>query len=149
MKLGFRPRSFVWLPVLALALAPALMGAIAPSESVAPDTAIVVAQKASIRRVKFKPGTSSATLENSVIRGERDVYLLGASKGQTMQLKISSLESNAVFDLASIDPKTKARRVLKQEAINWSGKLPQTGDYQVIVSGTRGNATYRLNVAIR
>ncbi|HIK17668.1 MAG TPA: hypothetical protein IGS53_20590 [Leptolyngbyaceae cyanobacterium M33_DOE_097] len=149
MKLGFKPRSFVWLPVLAFALAPALMGAIAPSELAAPDHATVIAQKANVRRVKFKPGTSSATLENSVIRGERDVYLLGASKGQTMQLKISSLESNAVFDLASVDPKTKARRLLKQEAINWSGKLPQTGDYQVIVSGKRGNATYRLNVAIR
>lgn len=32
-------------------------------------------------RIKFKPGTSSATVNNSVIRGTRDRYVLEAQAG--------------------------------------------------------------------
>jgi hypothetical protein len=37
---------------------------------------------------------------------------------------------------------------LLTEGQNESVLLPETGDYQIIVGGTRGNATYTLDVAI-
>lgn len=95
-------------------------------------------------RVKFDRGRTSKTVSNSVVRGTRDTYLLGAKKGQQMNLQITSLENNAVFDVISPIGKT-----LQGEAKNWSGTLPVNGDYQVVVSGTRGNATYELNIEIK
>ncbi len=95
-------------------------------------------------RVKFDRGASSKTVKDSVIRGARDIYLLGANKGQQMNLNITSLEDNAVFDILSPNGQT-----LQQEARNWSGKLPQNGDYQIVVGGTRGNATYELTTEIK
>jgi hypothetical protein len=50
-------------------------------------------------RVNFSPGSTSASLEGSVIRGERDEYLLGAQAGQQMTVRLSSLEDNAVFQI--------------------------------------------------
>ncbi|MEO1377994.1 MAG: hypothetical protein AAFW70_27700 [Cyanobacteria bacterium J06635_10] len=95
-------------------------------------------------RVSFDRGSTSKTIKNAVVRGTRDTYLLGAKKGQQMNLKITSLEKNAVFDVISPNGKS-----LQQEATNWSGKLPKNGDYQVVVGGTRGNASYELTVEIK
>ena len=96
------------------------------------------------RRVTFNPGESAATVSNAVIRGERDVYLLGASGGQQMDLSITSLENNAVFDVVS-----PSGYILAREAMDETVFLSHTGDYQVIVGGTRGNATYELTVGIQ
>jgi hypothetical protein len=95
-------------------------------------------------RVNFASGANSTTIKQSVIRGERDTYLLGAKQRQQMNLKITSLEKNAVFDVIAPDGKT-----IKQEATIWSRKLPENGDYQIVVGGTRGNATYELTVEIK
>jgi hypothetical protein len=96
------------------------------------------------RRVKFSPGTSSQVVKDSVIRGERHIYLVGAKQGQQMNLRITSLEKNAVFDLIAPNGKT-----IKQEATTWNSKLPASGDYRIVVGGTRGNATYELKIEIK
>lgn len=95
------------------------------------------------QRVQFASGTNGMVLENSVVRGDRDLYALGARGGQAMTLDIVSLEANAVFDVIS-----PSGYVLVRGGTNENILLPQTGDYQIIVGGTRGNATYTLNVAI-
>lgn len=100
-------------------------------------------------RVKFKPGTSGATVKGAVIRGERDVYLLGAGAGQTMKVKIYSLEDNAVFQVQNPDGTFASGAGEGEDAKLWLGRLPSNGDYQIIVGGTRGNATYTLIVEIR
>jgi hypothetical protein len=94
-------------------------------------------------RVQFKPGSRSTSISHSVLRGERDVYVLGAEGGQRMDLAITSLEENAVLDV--VDP---SGLVLAREATQEQLILPHTGDYQVIVGGTRGNATYDLTIGI-
>ncbi len=96
------------------------------------------------QRVEFLPGKRAATVSNSVIRGERDVYLLGASGGQQMDVSITALENNAVFDVIS-----PSGYILSLEAGSETVFLPHTGDYQVIVGGTRGNATYELTIGIQ
>jgi hypothetical protein len=95
-------------------------------------------------RVRFRAGTSSQVVKDSVIRGERHIYLVGAKQGQQMNLRISSLEKNAVFDLIAPNGKT-----IKQEATTWNSKLSASGDYRIVVGGTRGNATYELRVEIK
>lgn len=98
----------------------------------------------SVSKIQFARGTDSATVENSVVRGSRDVYLLDARGGQNMEVKISSLENNAVFEI--IAPNGE---ILNSEETQSGFTLPLTGRYEIIVGGTRGNATYQLNVKIR
>ncbi len=100
-------------------------------------------------RVRFEPGTSGATLKGAVIRGERDVYLLGAGAGQTMKVKIYSLENNAVFQVKNPDGSFAPGAAEGEDATLWTGRLPSSGDYEIVVGGTRGNATYTLMVEIR
>ncbi len=66
-----------------------------------------------------------------------------------MSVRIVSLEDNAVFDVVAPPNGAEARQTLKQEAVTWSSTLPETGDYQIVVGTTRGNANYRLQVTIR
>jgi hypothetical protein len=105
---------------------------------------IIIAQQFRTRRIRFARGASSAFVEDAVVRGTRDIYLLGAKAGQKMTVSITSVENNAVFDI--ISPQQK---ILKQEATSWSTQLPATGNYRIVVGGTRGNATYKLRVEIK
>ena len=97
-----------------------------------------------LSQIQFAPGTNRATVNQSVVRGSRNIYLLRANRGQRMDLQITSLENNAVFDV--IAPNGE---ILTTEATQSSLKLPATGSYEIIVGGTRGNATYKLNVKIQ
>ncbi|MBD0267416.1 MAG: hypothetical protein ICV77_03885 [Cyanobacteria bacterium Co-bin8] len=95
------------------------------------------------QQVQFEPGTSSAVLEGAVVQGERNVYRVDAQGGQQMFLDITSLEDNAVFDVIS-----PSGFVLERESTSGDVLLPQTGEYQVVVGGTRGNAAYTLKIDI-
>jgi hypothetical protein len=101
------------------------------------------------KRIKFKKGESSATIEGGVIRGDRDTYLVGADRNQYMVISIMSIENNAVFQI--VDRETGYFLTGAgdgDDAMRWEGYLPSSGDYQVIVGGTRGNAEYTLKVFI-
>jgi hypothetical protein len=96
-----------------------------------------------IFRTQFAPGARSTVIENAVIRGERDIYLLNAREGQQMQVQITALEENAVVDILA-----PGGEVIQQEVTQAEIQLPSTGDFQIVVGGTRGNASYRLEVGI-
>ena len=101
------------------------------------------------KRIKFKKGESSATIEGSVIRGERDTYLVGANKNQTMIVTIMSIEDNAVFQIVDRETGYYLEGAGElDDAKRWEGTLPSKGDYEIVVGGTRGNATYTLKVFI-
>ncbi len=108
------------------------------------EPTMLIAQKSRTYRMRFSPGKNGATVNNSVVRGTRDTYIVAAKARQTMRVNISSLEKNAVFDI-----KGPNGRTLAQERTSWSGTLPATGDYEVIVGGTRGNASYTLRVSAK
>lgn len=107
-------------------------------------------QQSRTHRLKFKRNQSSAVVEDAVIRGTTERYVVGARAGQRMDVRITSLENNAVFHI--LQP--GGRRTLSgagemDDATRWSGRLPRSGDYTLVVGGTRGNATFKLRVAIR
>jgi len=101
------------------------------------------------KRIKFAKGKTSTTIAYSVIRGEVDTYILGANKCKTMTVKITSVEKNAAFTIEGPGGEYLAGAGEMDDAMSFSGKLPTTGDYRILVGGTRGNATYRLTVSIR
>jgi hypothetical protein len=98
----------------------------------------------STEAIQFASGASSATLKGGVVRGERKTYRLNAGKNQTMTLNITSLENNAVFDLIAPNGTT-----LKREATSHTQTLASTGDYQIVIGGTRGNTSYNLTVEVK
>ncbi len=111
---------------------------------------VAVAPKAETgtKRISFKAGESSATVSDSVVRGERSIYVIGAKSGQTMSIDITSLEDNAVFQIKTPGGKFLADAGDGDDATVWDGTLPASGDYKIIVGGTRGNASFKLTVSI-
>lgn len=104
----------------------------------------VPAQSDRTRRVRFARGRTTKVIQDAVVRGTRDHYLLRARGGQTLIVHITSLENNAVFDVYA-----PGGRTLAEETTDWTGQLPRSGDYRISVGGTRGNASYTLEVTIR
>jgi len=115
-----------------------------------------------VQAIRFAPGTSGAEVTGAIPRGEQALYSLSARAGQTLVARIAAPENNAVFQLYA----PGARPVRKDgfleiegtalpkagegdDAKVWEGKLPSTGTYLFVVGGTRGNASYRLNVTVR
>lgn len=96
------------------------------------------------QQVFFDPGSTSTVVSSAVVRGDRDVYTITAQGGQQMTLSISSTEDNAVFDVVS-----PSSLILGTELTQDNILLPHTGDYEIIVGGTRGNATYDLSIEIK
>lgn len=96
------------------------------------------------KTIRFEKGALGTTVVGAVIRGDRDVYVLRAKAGQEMTLSIGAIEDNAVFDVLSPGETWLAEE--RQDAVM---TLPETGAYKVVVGGTRGNASYTLNVMIR
>jgi hypothetical protein len=37
----------------------------------------------------------------------------------------------------------------EDDAMNWSGELPEDAEYVIVVGGTRGNASYKLTLSIK
>jgi hypothetical protein len=74
-----------------------------------------------VKRIQFKPGTSSTLIENAVVRGERDIYLLKAKGGQRLHGQVTSAENNAVFDVL-----TPNGKVVRQEVKKVDMTLPGT-----------------------
>ena len=100
------------------------------------------------QRVRFAPGKISATLKNAVVRGDRDQYIVGAKAAQTMKVVITSSESNAVFQIGKPRGGYLPGAAEGNDAKTWSGTLPVSGDYTIVVGGTRGSAEYALTITI-
>lgn len=97
------------------------------------------------RRIRFARGRTTTVLKGAIVRGTNDRYLLRASAGQTMSVHITSVENNAVFEIFA----PRSGRSLAGVGNDWSGELPRSGDYTIVVSGERGNAEYTLEVTVR
>jgi hypothetical protein len=115
-----------------------------------------------IEIIRFEQGASGKDLSGAVIRGERSLYSLDARSGQRLNVSISAAEDNAVFQIYGPGARAERRdygveilggKTLPgagegDDAKKWSGFLPDTGMYLVVVGPTRGNATYTLTVLI-
>lgn len=101
------------------------------------------------RKVRFARGSTSTTIERAVARGDRDRYTVGAKAGQRMTVRVYSLDNNAVFQIYRPGGKRAlAGAAEAEDATSWEGELPATGNYVIVVGGTRGGAEYSLSISI-
>jgi hypothetical protein len=140
------PKSLKWLLLLPslVAIFANQLGVMARDDQGINPTLLLAQKYSAPRLITIPPGSNSTVVKNSVIRGERDVYQIKVKQGQQLLINITSTEKNAVFDV--IDPNGIT---LQNEATAWQARLTVTGKYKIIVGGTRGNATYRMQVRLK
>lgn len=115
-----------------------------------------------VEPVRFARGALGAEVRGAVVRGERALYSFQARGGQRMSLRIAASERNAVFQVYAPGAVPEIKDSILEiagealpgagegdDTTRWTGVLPRTGAYLVVVGSTRGNATYRLTVSIR
>jgi hypothetical protein len=116
---------------------------------------IAVATAWAQKRVRFPPGRTTVVLKGRTTGGPSESggmnpvsYKLRARKGQTMTLHLTSAKKNAVFGLYApgMDLVEGAQTVA-----DWSGELPKTGDYEIIVfpEDEKTNTTFTLEITVR
>ena len=106
-------------------------------------------------RVKFPPGRTTVVLKGRTTGGPSESggmdpvsYILRARKGQQMTLHLTSAKKNALFGVYApgMDLVEGAQSVK-----DWSGELPKTGDYEIIVfpEDEATDTTFTLEITIR
>lgn len=110
---------------------------------------------AKTKRVKFPPGRTTVVLNGRTTGGPSEsggmdpiAYVLRAKKGQTMTLHLTSAKKNAVFGVYAPEMDLVEGA---QTVADWSGELPKTGDYEIIVfpEDEKTNTTFTLEITIR
>lgn len=105
-------------------------------------------------RISFARGKSSATISGSILEDSEKTYLVGARAGQTITIKITDGGGNndVIFHLVAPDgsfPMGMAGEMPEFDT-NWSGKLPKTGDYKIVLGTIEpAKANFKMSVSIR
>lgn len=106
--------------------------------------------KAEPNRIEFKRGAHSATLKGKVKGDEEAEYSFGAGQGQGISINATSVPADAI----AIEIKTPngASLELQSSGTKWTGTLPETGDYFMVVKlapGCTSRASYTFTLSIR
>ncbi|MFN2512919.1 MAG: hypothetical protein ABR568_16040 [Pyrinomonadaceae bacterium] len=106
-------------------------------------------------RVKFAAGRTTVVMKGKTTGGPSEsggmdpiTYLLRARKGQRMILHLVSAKKNAVFGIYRPGMNLLAGA---QSVKDWSGTLPESGDYQIMVfpDDEMTNTSFTLEITIR
>jgi len=101
------------------------------------------------RQVKFARGQNKTILRGSAKYGMSYVYNLVAKKGQMMEILLTGKNAELKFSLIQPDEETAEDAFGVSE---WSGELPQSGKYSIVVVVNGENAAsapYTLEVKIK
>lgn len=108
---------------------------------------VVHAQRGSsiVRRINFPRGQTSAEVQGSLRRGTSHDYLVRARRGQGMAVRIIC-QGNMAFQII-----TPSGHYLSEVTVEWTGPLPQSGDYRINVlpdPTTNRSLRYTLEVIV-
>jgi hypothetical protein len=105
-------------------------------------------------RVQFERGKSSAVIEGSITGYESVDYVLGAGKGQYMNINMATDNSANYFNILAPGENETAMFIGSTSGTQYEGILPASGDYKVRVYMMRNaarreeTANYRLEMII-
>ena len=103
------------------------------------------ASKPAYRRVQFKRGTSSTTLQGRASMTLPDTYVVGARAGQVMTVTLTASRSAVTFMLMT----ARTTDSLANDTRTWTGTLPETGDYIIVVDADERGGTYSMTISIK
>lgn len=102
--------------------------------------------KPASRRVQFKRGMSSTTIQGTVSVALSDTLIVGARAGQTMTIQLTAPRKSIRFMLMTY----KNTDSLADNTRSWTGTLPQTGDYLILVEGDgEKSSPYSMTITIK
>jgi hypothetical protein len=102
--------------------------------------------KPASRRVQFKRGASSTTIQGTVSVALSDTLIVGARAGQTMSIQLTAPRKSIRFMLMTY----KTTDSLADNTRSWTGTLPETGDYLILVEGDGDKSSpYSLTISIK
>lgn len=108
--------------------------------------------------ITFLRGAFAAEVAGGVPRGLPDCWTVQARAGQRVSAQVTSSEHNVVFQIyrpgwtaAEGEPagQTLPGAGEGQDASVFSGILPETGTYLIVLGTTRGGGEYKLRVEVR
>ena len=105
-------------------------------------------------RVQFARGTASATLNGNIHGYDTVDYVLGARRGQTLNVRLQPTNASAYFNVTR-QGADEALFVGSTSGDSFTGRLPANGDYVVRVYLMRNaarrdeHANYTLTVGVR
>ena len=112
---------------------------------------VSVAAQSNPQRIRFARGHSSTTISSRIAGFDTKDYVVGASAGQEMTVRLKSSNPGAYFVIYSIN----GRATDMNETTEWSERLSESGDYLIRVFMMRSAArrkgavaSYTLSVAI-
>ena len=111
--------------------------------------------------IRFARGTAFAEISGGVERGGRAIYSFDARAGQMTRVRVTAVEQNAALQiwlpgatLPADDPmgeitgQTLPGTEEGRDATAWSGRLPRSGTYLIVVGPTRGGTSFTLRLSI-
>src|SRR5689334_17984197 len=102
--------------------------------------------KPASRRVQFKRGSSSTTLQGRVTLALPDQLIVGARAGQVMTVQLTAPRKSVRFTIMTY----KTTNLLTDNNTrSWTGTLPETGDYMILVEGDSKGSTYSITISIK
>ncbi|MBA2735789.1 MAG: hypothetical protein H0U50_03265 [Pyrinomonadaceae bacterium] len=110
-----------------------------------PDTTI------NAGRIRFAAGKREATVNGKISETQKEfAYLIGARKGQTLEVIVSGGSANNDVGCYFIAPDGLNLMGEGDSQTLLRAKLPQTGDYKIVVSANETeNANFKMRVIIR
>lgn len=100
--------------------------------------------KPSSRRVQFRRGASSTTVQGRVSLELSDTWIVGARAGQVMTVQLTSPRKVRFMLMTS-----RTTESLADNTRSWTGTLPETGDYILLVDTDAKAAPYSMTITIK
>lgn len=101
--------------------------------------------KPASRRVQFSRGASSTTLQGKVSIALPDTLIVGARAGQVMSVQLTSPRSSVRFMLMT----ARTTMSLADNTRSWTGTLPETGDYLILIEADAKSTPYSMTISIK
>lgn len=115
------------------------------------------------RPIHFATGSARGWVGGHVERGNPDLFSLEAEEGQFLTVRLTAPNGNATFRIHPPDTAlgrgadgalTFGGEALYDgttpgvDATRWTGKLPASGIYLIVIESTRGRARYSMDVRL-
>ena len=101
-------------------------------------------------RIRFARGQNTATMKGKIRKNQEIIYTLRASKGQTLTARVTASTQNNDVVFTLMGPGNISLMAEGELDTEWSGELPQSGDYQISLGMIESEfSNYTLEVSVR
>ncbi|MGJ3246879.1 MAG: protein kinase domain-containing protein [Elainellaceae cyanobacterium] len=103
-----------------------------------------------LTRIRFPEGEFGDRVDGTLQPGGGQVYILGLSEGQILRLNLQAPSQTTLLSIYVPSPTSDVPYLLADSRdLTWSGQLPQTGFYEVVVVSTSSEpVSYELTVSV-